>query len=444
MSAELLARLAATPSNIVHEQKLIDAADFFDPRHMLVKSHALKVEPRIYPRQWEFASAFEGLRRAGVLHSESRGLTFGSGREPLIFPVANAISHLTVTDLYSASTRWTVARTDTPLDFVLSAAPKGFDSSRITVRALDMREIDLPEASVDFCYSISTFEHIGTDADFLRHLRGVARVLKPGGVYALTTELRLGNRTWALPGNHCFQLDHIFQLFEDSGLTPDPVFDGRLTKIATNGANSRPDLIHYDAAQAVPLTVREFGGVIAGPALFMLRPGKFRKPEVLGLEETIAWCETELKMRTARRFREWFRFNPFGQFGGARSNWCEPWARPLTTPAKNTALFSTGYHYMGSGEIEARAVIVAANSTAAVHDLQLAVNSWSRVDWDERTRIETINLKLGPGEQRVQQATLRFKVDPSSSYAIFAHQRGGDDLRLASIDVMARYASHGG
>lgn len=440
MSADILAQLAATPSNIVHEQKLIDAADFFDARNLMIATGVLRQQSRVHPRQWEFTAAFEGLRRAGVLQPDRRGLTFGSGREPLIFPVANAVSHLTVTDLYSGSTNWKVARTETPHDFVMSAAPKGFDPSRITVRALDMREIDLPDGSIDFCYSISTFEHIGTDADFLKHLRGVARVLKPGGVYALTTEVRLGDRTFDLPGNHCFKLDHLFRLFEDAGLQPGSVFDARLTPVLTNAPNNLPDLLHYDGSHPNALTVREFGGVIAGPAIFMLRPGTFRKPDVLGLEETIAWCEQQLQARTRRRFRQWLRFNPFGQFAGAKSPWCEPWAGPGNAPAEGSAMFSTGYHFMGSGEIEARLVIVASPETVAERDMEVAVNSWSRLDRVKRERTATLLVKLGPGEQRVQQVSLRFKVEPSSSYAIFAHQRGGNDLRLALVDVMAKYA----
>src|SRR4029453_7961428 len=114
---------------------------------------------------------------AGAPRPDSRGISFGSGQEPLIFPLAAASAHLTVTDLYSDSTAWTVARTADPLAFVLEAAPADFDCDRLAVAAMDMRHIKFPDGSFDYAYSISAFEHIGEDADFLRHLREVRRVL---------------------------------------------------------------------------------------------------------------------------------------------------------------------------------------------------------------------------------------------------------------------------
>src|SRR5271163_3033789 len=131
--------------SLVHLQKLADANDFLNPCLDAVIRDCLKIQPRMNPRTWEFGMAYLALDDSKLLDGDSRGISFGSGREPLVFAVAACGNFLCVTDLYKESSIWDTASTDEPRNFVLQAAPAGFDTSRIEVRSMDMREIAYPD-----------------------------------------------------------------------------------------------------------------------------------------------------------------------------------------------------------------------------------------------------------------------------------------------------------
>ena len=281
---------------IVQLQKIADANDIADPQFEFVARNCLRIRPALNPRVWEYVMAYRALDHADMLRGERRGISFGSGREPLIFAVPMRAGFLCATDFYTGSTIWDTARTDDPRDFVLAAAPADFDPSRIEVRNMDMRQIEYPDHSFDFAYSISTLEHIGFDADFVRHLREVRRVLKPDGVYVLTTELRIRGESLRVEGNHAFDLDHLLSLFREAGLCLDPYFDARLADRSENEGRELLDTRYHDVSNPHTelLMVREFGGITSVPGLFILRPGIFEEVEVVGLAETAIWLQEKL------------------------------------------------------------------------------------------------------------------------------------------------------
>src|SRR5271163_4485095 len=100
--------------SLVHLQKLADANDFSNPRLDTVIRDRLKIQPHINPRTWEFGMAYLALDDRKQLEGDSRGISFGSGREPLIFAVAACGNFLCVTDLYNESSIWDTAATDDP------------------------------------------------------------------------------------------------------------------------------------------------------------------------------------------------------------------------------------------------------------------------------------------------------------------------------------------
>src|SRR5262245_38410065 len=221
-----LAALATLQSSIPHDQKLCDAKDWSDPHISYVIRNVLGQNAFLYSRQWEYAHVFAALARRNLLGADRVGISLGAGREPLTYAVANAVGRLIATDLYDPDTIWSTARTDDPVSYVLTDPPIPVASDRLDVKRMDMRDIDLADSTVDFAYSICAFEHIGTDPDFVRHLTEVRRVLKPEGVYVMTTELCLGAQSYPVEGNHAFSIEHLLRLCRTAGMEPEAVFDG--------------------------------------------------------------------------------------------------------------------------------------------------------------------------------------------------------------------------
>ena len=440
--------------SIVHLQKLADAKDFLDPRFDPVIRKDLKIRYHLHPRTWEFVMGFLALEKYKMLESNRRGISFGSGREPLIFAVATRVEFLCVTDFYGESSVWDTAATGDAHSFVLGVAPIDFDSSRIEVRSMDMREVAYPDGSFDFAYSISAFEHIGVDADFLSHLREVRRVLKPGGVYVLTTELRIGGNTFRVEGNYAFALSHLFDLFRQVGFRCESIFDARLDDRNENEGRAILETRHHDVMNSLieTLIVREFGGVMSAPALFILRPEPFEEVEVIGLEETATWLRQRLDYRIGVGYSDWTSLNPYGLFPNSHSPYCDLWAE--MSPPKYPLIFGTSYQYFGNGVMEIRVILVPSPDSASQADLAsqgrmlLCVNSWSLEDVTDVTTVFHVyvdihspaSLTSSPSEiDEISAKRARFQIDVENnrSYSVFAALASGEVL-LSEVSVMVR------
>lgn len=209
--------------------KVCDIADWFVDDFANVVSNELHEIPRFHRKQWEFAKTFITLRDAGVLREDASGLSLGAGRELLLYAVANHVGHLWATDIYTPETEWSTARTSDIESFVKNYPPFPTRTDRISVKNMDMRRIDFPDDSFDFAYSSSAVEHIGDWDDFRQHLGEVRRVLKPGGIYVMTTDIIYGP-AWEHRGNYKFTTEGLAWWLRESGMAFDPVVDCRIAR----------------------------------------------------------------------------------------------------------------------------------------------------------------------------------------------------------------------
>src|SRR5690606_12732819 len=127
------------------------------------------------------------------------------------------------------------------LDFVLEKAPRGYDSSNLLVKEMDMRNLDFDDGQFDFAYSSCAFEHIGHFKDFVSHLKEVKRVLKDDGVYVMTTEHLFLHETMPMKGNYKFDFNYLKEIFSEADFFPNTEFDAYLPRSAMN--KPRPDFL---------------------------------------------------------------------------------------------------------------------------------------------------------------------------------------------------------
>jgi SAM-dependent methyltransferase len=208
--------------------KVCDGADWFDPELRAVIDGDLRELARFHRKQWEFAMILLALRRRGALRPDAVGLSMGAGKERLLYAVAHNVRRVVATDLYDPGTEWDKARTADPDRYIKEDKPFPVDDARLEGLRMDMRSLDFEDATFDFCYSSCAVEHIGGRADFLTHFSEAHRVLKPGGIYALTTELHYGPETIQHPHNYYFSPGYLRDLVAESGFAAVPEIDARI------------------------------------------------------------------------------------------------------------------------------------------------------------------------------------------------------------------------
>ena len=208
--------------------KVCDGADWFDPELKAVIDGDLRELARFHRKQWEFAMILLALRRRGALRPDAVGLSMGAGKERLLYAVAHNVRRVVATDLYDPGTEWDKARTADPDRYIKEDKPFPVDDAKLEGLRMDMRSLDFEDATFDFCYSSCAIEHIGGREDFRKHLSEAHRVLKPGGVYALTTELHWGPETIEHPHNYYFSPGYLRDLVAESDFAADPEIDARI------------------------------------------------------------------------------------------------------------------------------------------------------------------------------------------------------------------------
>lgn len=152
-----------------------------------------------YRKHWEVAMAVRALRAHGALHPEADVLGVGAGNEPTLFWLTNHVHRVFATDLYLAEDWQESADVSMFLD-PGRYWPGSWDPRRLVVQHMDGRELRHPDESFEAVFSSSSIEHFGDHADVEQAIREIHRVLKPGGVLSLSTELRFGGSGPGLPG----------------------------------------------------------------------------------------------------------------------------------------------------------------------------------------------------------------------------------------------------
>lgn len=447
-----LAALAALPSTFPHDQKICDARDWSDPRIAYVIRHALRCAPFFIGRQWEYAQAFSILARRGALRPDSVGISFGAGRELLTYAVANAAGKLVATDLYDPQSIWDTARSSDPSGHVLANPPFPVEPGHLEARSMDMRAIDAPDGAFDFAYSISTIEHIGTDPDFVRHFAEVRRVLKPGGVYAMTTELCLGPRSNATAGNYAFAIAHLLDLCRQGGLAPDADFDGTQSDAALNWPTTPPSVFHRDPLYPVellklcntPVLVREYGGIVSVPCSLVLRPAGTSDDgacRIAGLNETVERARRHAALVSETRFRDWTQLSPAGLFIDGRYPYAADEDGAAGRKPAGDLMFSTAYNAFGGRRVKARVTLVVGGGPPRTLParVDLMVHEWSHADLAKIVPVVARPHYLTRAGDRLIADEFEFASRPDHCYAIFGW-RGAGDLRVDHADVAVRFA----
>jgi SAM-dependent methyltransferase len=163
--------------------KVADIEDWQQPEFQETASQ-LQLNRKVR-KTWEFIQVYNGLKELGLLDGNAHAIGLGVGHEPLIYAFTNVCQSVIATDLYDSQT-WATASMATQQVYGKNGFP--YERDRLTVRHMDMTKIAYPDASFDFVWSCCSIEHVNNFAELHQVFAEIHRVLKPGGVAALTTE----------------------------------------------------------------------------------------------------------------------------------------------------------------------------------------------------------------------------------------------------------------
>jgi len=227
-------------------------------------------------KHWVIAMAVRAFRDFGVLRRDATILGVGAGTERTLFYLTEKVGMVIATDLYLSPGHWGTEALATMLVEPERFSKYPFDHSRLTVRHMDGRFLDLPDESVDAVFSSSSIKHFGDWTSVAASAYEMGRVLKRGGILSLATELLIGGpaNTEGWEGGLLFDKDKLRRyIVEASGLEPVDPLDTTVTDptlatprdLATSADENR------DGHRNLPQLVLGHGGRVFGSVHMVLR-----------------------------------------------------------------------------------------------------------------------------------------------------------------------------
>jgi len=259
--------------------KLCDLADWNSPSFVHWAADITAWSPGAdfrHRKIWELVQTARALQLHGLLDERAVGLSVAAGNETLLFYLANHIARIVATDIYG----WGIfASREADQLFLVDQrkfAPFVYRTERLKALYMNALDLHFADSTFDFAYSLSSVEHFGGVEAAIQALRGMVRIVKPGGLVIVATECALNGQ--AVPG--VFGVPDIARLVSECGAELIEPIDYRLSDLTLQ------TLVDYehDDLNARPHINLETGGTVFTSILLA-----FRKPPGLETGEETLW-----------------------------------------------------------------------------------------------------------------------------------------------------------
>ena len=200
---------------------------------------------REYRKDWEVAMAVRTLTDHGAVRPEARVLGVAAGTEDTIFYLTRHVGEVVAIDRYRDPGDWEETAPSLMLQDPARLAPFEFTRERLTVQHMDARVLGFADESFDGIFSSGSIEHFGDLHTIAAAAYEMGRVLKPGGILSLSTELLITPRPdgagAAYPGMHLLSPAELQRyIVEASGLE---LIDGLDTSVSHWTRGTSRDII---------------------------------------------------------------------------------------------------------------------------------------------------------------------------------------------------------
>jgi len=142
----------------------------------------------LHRKYWEWGLGLYGLHKLGCIRPDAQGLGVAAGIEWPLFYLANRVQRVVATDLYILDSNFRDPDPTIPGNAAL-IAPFPYRQEALVFQRMNALELQFPANTFDFVFSFSSIEHFGGHGAAALAMQQIARVLKPGGVACIATEL---------------------------------------------------------------------------------------------------------------------------------------------------------------------------------------------------------------------------------------------------------------
>lgn len=148
--------------------------------------------PSIFNRKtWEIGMALMSLEKTGMLTDDSEILGIGVAKEQTISVLSNRVKRVFATDIYLDPGSWDGWYEKDLLLNPRKYMDSKYNNKRVVWQHVDGRDLPYEDNSFDAIFSCSSIEHFGDEKDIRKAVEEAYRVLKPGGVAAISTEYKI-------------------------------------------------------------------------------------------------------------------------------------------------------------------------------------------------------------------------------------------------------------
>jgi SAM-dependent methyltransferase len=149
----------------------------------------------IHRKDWEWALGIMAMKRFNKLNDKCTAIGIGSGKEQILFYLANNLKHVYATDIYDGKEWNNMAPSDFP-ENPKKYAPFPYKEDALTVLRMDGTKLEFPSETFDIAFSFSSIEHFGgtNHSGSLKSMKEIERVLKPGGIAVIATEYIINDK----------------------------------------------------------------------------------------------------------------------------------------------------------------------------------------------------------------------------------------------------------
>ncbi len=193
-TANLTSSISTTltgPHDIGHSC-IASELDYTAPEFKRVFMEMIEPVGAMERKSWEFVMATLGLQKWGALGPDKKGLGIGSGCEKPLFYYARQSEMVVGTDLYlNNDSAWQHTAHSDILANPNKYAPFSYPKEKLELQHMNAMDLKFGNNHFDYIFSFSAIEHFGSRSNIEKTMQEIERVLKPGGIAAITTEFIL-------------------------------------------------------------------------------------------------------------------------------------------------------------------------------------------------------------------------------------------------------------
>lgn len=160
-------------------------------------------------KTWEIAMAMFSFDKLGVINPSSEILGIGAAKEDTISMLSNYVKRVFATDIYLDGGSW---QHWYERELLIDARPYMghlYNHKRVVWQHVDGRDLPYENNSFDGIFSCSSLEHFGDEADIRKAIEEACRVLKPGGIAAISTEFKISGNGDGFANVQLFDKDRL-------------------------------------------------------------------------------------------------------------------------------------------------------------------------------------------------------------------------------------------